>query len=34
MPAKPEELDAHVTFAEQLNQETGPVVLMNTFSVS
>jgi quinol monooxygenase YgiN len=28
-----QELDAHVTYAQQLEQTTGPVVLMNVFSV-
>jgi heme-degrading monooxygenase HmoA len=33
MAAKREELDAHVTYAEQLEQAAGPVVLINIFSV-
>ena len=34
MPIKLAEMDPHVTFAEQLRQETGPVVLVNTFTVA
>ncbi len=33
MTIKLADLDRHITFAEQLEQETGPVVLINTFSV-
>ena len=33
MAVKLAEMDARVTFAEQLQQETGPVVLINTFTV-
>src|SRR4051812_30615866 len=28
-----EEMDANVTFAERLDQTTGPVILINTFSI-
>ena len=34
MPITLAEMDPHVTFAEQLQQETGPVVLINTFTVA
>lgn len=34
MTVKLEELDPHVAYAEQLTQETGPIVLMNTFSIA
>ena len=34
MPVKLAEMDDRVTFAEQLQQETGPVVLINTFNVA
>ncbi len=34
MAATLSELDDHVTFAEQLQQETGPIVLINTFTVA
>ena len=34
MAVKLAQMDPHVTFAEQLHQETGPVVLVNTFTVA
>ena len=34
MAVKLTEMDPQVTFAEQLQQETGPVVLINTFTVA
>ena len=34
MAIKRAELDDRVTFAQQLQQETGPVVLINTFNVA
>jgi heme-degrading monooxygenase HmoA len=34
VPIKFAEMDPRVTFAEQLQQETGPVVLINTFTVA
>ena len=34
MAVKLAEMDSRVTFAEQLQQETGPVVLINTFTVA
>jgi heme-degrading monooxygenase HmoA len=34
MPVTLEEMDANVTFTEQLAQTTGPVVLINTFSIA
>ena len=34
MAVKLAQMDPHVTFAEQLRQETGPVVLVNTFTVA
>ncbi|CAA9539439.1 MAG: FIG00454697: hypothetical protein [uncultured Thermomicrobiales bacterium] len=34
MAVKLAEMDPQVTFAEQLQQETGPVVLINTFTVA
>lgn len=34
MAVKLEEMDAHVTYAEQLDEATGPIVLINTFSVA
>ena len=34
MTIKLAEMDPHVTFARQLQQETGPVVLVNTFVVA
>ena len=33
MPVKLAEMDERVSFMEQLQQETGPVVLINTFTV-
>jgi quinol monooxygenase YgiN len=33
MPIKLAEMDERVSFREQLQQETGPVVLINTFTV-
>src|SRR5918997_1377071 len=33
MPIKLAEMDERVSFREQLHQETGPVVLINTFTV-
>ena len=34
MAVKLAQMDPRVTFAEQLQQETGPVVLVNTFTVA
>ena len=34
MAIKLAQMDSRVTFAEQLQQETGPVVLVNTFTVA
>jgi heme-degrading monooxygenase HmoA len=34
MTVKIEEIDPHVTYAEQLKQETGPIVLINAFSIA
>ena len=34
MSVKLAQMDPHVTFVEQLGQETGPVVLINTFTVA
>ncbi len=34
MAIKLAEMDDHVTFAQQLQQETGPIVLINTFTVA
>ena len=34
MPIKLAEMDERVSFREQLQQETGPVVLINTFTVA
>ncbi len=34
MAVKLAQMDPRVTFAEQLQQETGPVVLINTFNVA
>ncbi len=34
MAVKLAQMDPRVTFAEQLQQETGPVVLINTFTVA
>lgn len=34
MAATLSEVDVRVTFAEQLQQETGPIVLINTFTVA
>ena len=34
MAVKLAQMDPRVTFAEQLGQETGPVVLINTFTVA
>jgi heme-degrading monooxygenase HmoA len=34
MPVQLEEMDAKVTYAEQLQQDTGPVVLINKFNVA
>ncbi len=34
MPIKLAEMDERVSFREQLQQETGPVVLINTFNVA
>ena len=33
MPIKLAEMDERVSFMQQLQQETGPVVLINTFTV-
>ncbi len=34
MPVKLAEMDDRVTYVQQLQQETGPVVLINTFTVA
>ncbi len=34
MAVKRAEMDERVTFVEQLQQDTGPVVLINTFRVA
>ena len=34
MPVKLAEMDPRVTYVQQLQQETGPVVLINTFTVA
>ena len=34
MPAQFAEMDDHVTFLQQLHQDTGPVVLINKFNVA
>jgi hypothetical protein len=33
MSVKIEEMDSHVTYAKQLGRPTGPVVLVNLFSI-